>query len=408
MRDAVDEQTVDGAHAQPGWVRLLEALIADADALGAQILARILRDLPAFSVVDAERMEQDVALSIGTTLRSAQAGSRSATVAEVAALQEVGRSSVALGIDLETMLRAWRLGVEVTITAAHARSAELGAGRDDLFDFFSAILTWSDLAMVEVSKGHRAAELAQARADEGRRGAFIRALLDGSLSVAEVRALAGGRGSDGAHAYRAIHASVPAEAEIHACAERLGLGAGDDPHVAMLAILDGHLVGFATRVPRVPAGELCAVGPAGPLERLSDSARLARRAFTAARGFGLSGLVSLDSLGLRAAVAGDRDVGDTLTRRYLAPLEQAGAGLDLLRTLDAFLSAGQRVEAAARALVIHPNTLRYRLARFEELTGRSFREPETAFELWWALERHRLAEHTGTDRRPGAEEKESW
>jgi hypothetical protein len=408
MRHTLEEQTVNGVDPQSGWARMLEALIADADALGEQILERILRDLPAFAAVGSDRIEQDIALSIGTTLRSAQAGSRSATVAEIAALQEVGRSSVALGIDLETMLRAWRLGVEVTITAAHARSGELGTGTDDLFDFLSAILTWSDLAMVEVSKGHRAAELAQARADEGRRGAFIRALLDGSLSVAEVRAFAGRPGSDGARAYRAVHASIPAEAEIHACAERLGLGAGDDPALAMLAILDGRLVGFSTRAPRVPPGDLCAVGPAGPLERLSDSARLARRAFATARGFGLTGLVSLDSLGLRAAVAGDRDVGDALCRRYLAPLEEAGVGLDLLRTLEAFLTAGQRVDAAARALVIHPNTLRYRLARFEELTGQSLREPGTAFELWWALQRHKLVEATGEDGAPQVAEEQSW
>lgn len=36
------------------------------------------------------------------------------------------------------------------------------------------------------------------------------------------------------------------------------------------------------------------------------------------------------------------------------------------------------------------HTLRYRLGRFEELTGASLRDPVVAFEVWWALERASL------------------
>ena len=41
-------------------------------------------------------------------------------------------------------------------------------------------------------------------------------------------------------------------------------------------------------------------------------------------------------------------------------------------------------------LDVHPNTVRHRLERFEEITGRSLRETETVVELWWALQRRRL------------------
>jgi len=34
--------------------------------------------------------------------------------------------------------------------------------------------------------------------------------------------------------------------------------------------------------------------------------------------------------------------------------------------------------------------MRYRLGRFEELTGASLRDPVAAFEVWWALERASL------------------
>jgi DNA-binding PucR family transcriptional regulator len=40
---------------------------------------------------------------------------------------------------------------------------------------------------------------------------------------------------------------------------------------------------------------------------------------------------------------------------------------------------------------VHPNTLRHRLRRFEETTGTTLRDPRHLVELWWALERQRLA-----------------
>jgi DNA-binding PucR family transcriptional regulator len=48
------------------------------------------------------------------------------------------------------------------------------------------------------------------------------------------------------------------------------------------------------------------------------------------------------------------------------------------------------VEAAARELVVHPNTLRYRLKRVEELAGVDLRQTTDIVELWWALERRRV------------------
>jgi DNA-binding PucR family transcriptional regulator len=50
-----------------------------------------------------------------------------------------------------------------------------------------------------------------------------------------------------------------------------------------------------------------------------------------------------------------------------------------------------RVDDTARALHVHPNTLRHRLRRFEETTGTTLRDPRHMVELWWALERRRLA-----------------
>ena len=46
-----------------------------------------------------------------------------------------------------------------------------------------------------------------------------------------------------------------------------------------------------------------------------------------------------------------------------------------------------RTEATAERLHIHPNTLRYRLSRYEELTGVDLGETEEMVGLWLALAR---------------------
>ena len=57
----------------------------------------------------------------------------------------------------------------------------------------------------------------------------------------------------------------------------------------------------------------------------------------------------------------------------------------LLDTLAAYLAADQNVNTAAEALHVHPNSLRYRLGRVEELLGRSLRSPATMADLYVAL-----------------------
>ena len=45
------------------------------------------------------------------------------------------------------------------------------------------------------------------------------------------------------------------------------------------------------------------------------------------------------------------------------------------------------VNAAAQRLFIHANTVRYRLRRYEELTGTDLSVTDEAFRVWWAIHR---------------------
>jgi DNA-binding PucR family transcriptional regulator len=58
---------------------------------------------------------------------------------------------------------------------------------------------------------------------------------------------------------------------------------------------------------------------------------------------------------------------------------------EILASVRAYLAAAKHVETAAAELVVHANTVRYRIARFEELTGADLGDSRVTAEVWWAL-----------------------
>ncbi len=80
--------------------------------------------------------------------------------------------------------------------------------------------------------------------------------------------------------------------------------------------------------------------------------------------------------------------GDGHARRHL--VEDVYLALDqgkhtLIETLSTWLELGTSIEATARALFVHPNTVRYRLGQIAELTGLTPTQPRDAFTLHIAL-----------------------
>jgi DNA-binding PucR family transcriptional regulator len=77
----------------------------------------------------------------------------------------------------------------------------------------------------------------------------------------------------------------------------------------------------------------------------------------------------------------------------------ADAGPALTGTLDAYLDSGGAIEACARKLFVHPNTVRYRLKRIADFTGRDPTTPRDAYVLRVASTVGRLtrqAQHSST------------
>jgi DNA-binding PucR family transcriptional regulator len=79
------------------------------------------------------------------------------------------------------------------------------------------------------------------------------------------------------------------------------------------------------------------------------------------------------------ALMGDPSAIAALHTDVMRPL--ADAGPTLTETLDAYLDCGGAIEACARKLFVHPNTVRYRLRRIADFTGRDPTQPRDAYVL---------------------------
>ena len=79
------------------------------------------------------------------------------------------------------------------------------------------------------------------------------------------------------------------------------------------------------------------------------------------------------------ALLGDPAAVAILNDHIVVPL--AAAGASLADTLDAYLDCGGAVETCARVLFVHPNTVRYRLKRIADITGRDPMNPRDGYVL---------------------------
>ena len=141
------------------------------------------------------------------------------------------------------------------------------------------------------------------------------------------------------------------------------------------------------------------LGP--PVPSVVEASRSARAALA---GFAVAGAwrkaqrpMLADELLPERALAGDPLARQTLVARVFRPL--ADHQSDLLTTLWCYLDNGRSLEATARELFVHPNTVRYRLKRVSEVIGWDATGPREALILQCALILGNIAEPKQPDTR---------
>ena len=90
----------------------------------------------------------------------------------------------------------------------------------------------------------------------------------------------------------------------------------------------------------------------------------------------------------------DSDALRLFCESLLGPIENGEGhyGGELVRSLEAFIECNGQWEAAARRLYCHRHTLRYRIRKIEELTGRDLSSARDRIEFWLALRGRELVQ----------------
>lgn len=148
------------------------------------------------------------------------------------------------------------------------------------------------------------------------------------------------------------------------------------------------------------------VGPVVPhLYAAGRSARAALSGHTAAPAWPTAPRPVLsDDLLAERALLGDLPARASLVSRVYAPLSASGGG-NLLETAAAYLDGGVGLEGTARTLFVHPNTVRYRLAKIADTIGYDLTDPHDAQTVRLALAYGRVAPEPATRlSRPAASE----
>ncbi|XVQ09017.1 PucR family transcriptional regulator [Spirillospora sp. CA-255316] len=250
------------------------------------------------------------------------------------------------------------------------------------------------------------------------RAAETRAAWDARLEALVVNAVLRGEVDDGMHSWAAalgwtskpvtvIAGYTPEDEEPEVTIDQMQLAARR-ARVDVLAGVQGRrvvvIVGGAADPQEAarPIAAKCGPGPVviGPqVDDLYESTGSARAAMAGLRA--AAGWPDAPRPVLAAELLPERALdGDEAARRYLVeevynPMLAAGA--PLLDTLTTYLEQGSSLEATARLLFVHPNTVRYRLRRVAELTALAPTDGRNAFTLRIALVLGRF-----TDRSPQA------
>ncbi|MEO6884732.1 MAG: helix-turn-helix domain-containing protein [Jatrophihabitantaceae bacterium] len=182
-------------------------------------------------------------------------------------------------------------------------------------------------------------------------------------------------------------------ARVHTLTRSLGLDAMAGVHGSRLVIVFGGAAdpsAAAQQLVPIFGDGAIVVGPAA--NDLADASAVTRAALSGLRAVAAWPAaprpVRAEALLPERALAGDVDARAELITGVYAPL--LAAGDILVDTISAFLESGGALEATARALFVHANTVRYRLRRVAEVCGETPNNPRGAFTLRVALALGRL------------------
>jgi PucR C-terminal helix-turn-helix domain len=385
---------------QSGPWQALPASVADViepelDAITEEIMATIAREVPEYARPFEGSFGRGVRTGVTEALRQFLALIRSPSGARGPGREvyvALGRGELRQGRTLDSLQSAYRVGARV----AWRRVAE-AARRADLDPETISLLAESIFAYIEEISADSVEGYAEARSrvedERRRRRRELVALLlkEPPAEEADLRAAAAAAGwrlpqtaaalAVPGQVLDRLASRLPAET-ITARFEGVGCAVVPDPEGP------GRAAEIERTLEGVRSG--AAMGPAGPVRDLPASWSLARATLQAIEAGAIDsddGPVQTDDVLGRLLLFENRALVERIAARRLEPLRDLTpkARARMEETALAYLQERGNAAAMARALGVHPQTARYRLARLRELLGEELDDPDARFELEIAL-----------------------
>ncbi|TDC45252.1 PucR family transcriptional regulator [Actinomadura sp. KC345] len=301
----------------------------------------------------------------------------------LAAAERLGSDRARQGVPVAAFLDGFQAARAHLVRTLIAEGRRTGVPDAVLLDGVTRIDEITTALVHRMVHAHRIAELEMARTVREGRVQMLRQLLHGE-SVPVLAPLA----PSGAYHCVVSDVSDPAVA-ARLEPELLAAGPG------LCGLVDGRLAALVARLPEPPrACPLLVAAPPMPPAAIAPMYALGRRALRAGAAAGLTGLRELADLALLTATEGEPELGGLLAAALPGGLDPDDPfHVELAETALAYLDHGGRIEPTAAALHVHGNTVKYRIRRIQEITGRPLLDPSAgaavsrAAHWWWALRR---------------------
>lgn len=301
----------------------------------------------------------------------------------------LGRGEARSGRSMDALLAAYRVGARVAWRELSASAVEGGLAAATVAQFAEMVFAYIDQLSASSVAGH-----ADELATTGRvRERYLERLGADLLAGAGTEALAAAAELAGWEPPDRLTAVLLASARVRGLAGGLdeqtltvSPQAGEEDEALSVLLVPDIPRARRSQLLRVLAGRPAVVGPSRPWTDVASSYRRAVRALELGLAPADEPLDTDEHLPALVLTADAEALAD-LRARALAPL----AGLKpatadrLAETLRSWLLHQGRREEVAAELVVHPQTVRYRMTQLRELYGDRLTDPATVLELTVAL-----------------------
>lgn len=364
--------------------------------------AAIVAEVPAYAGPLQGQVGQNVAdavqASLAAFLRLAtqgeHAGRDSSLSVALEGAYELGRGQVRDGRSIDVLLAAYRVGARVAWRELSGATVEAGLSAQTIAQFAELVFAYVDELSAASVSGYadelaitgrarqRYLDLLTSQLLNGEDGETLRASADTAawplpetLTAVLVPAAQMSRAATFLNPYT-----------LQAAEDLPGLNPAEP--WAVLLVPDAEIGGRSVLLSAL-AGRSAVVGPSRPWlsARISYLRAIRARHLAAKEGAEKGVVVDTDEHLVELVLRADPDAAEDLRRRALAPLSEfsPNSADRLAQTLRSWLLHQGRRDAVAADLIVHPQTVRYRMNQIRQVYGDRLDNPEVIFELTVAL-----------------------